>query len=167
MRKLLSTTAAVLMLSAGGVALAAPQGGGMDGMRAQHKAHFEEALKKLPEDKAALVRKTFEEMRAERKGNWEGHKAEREEMEKLLTAPQFDKAAFVAKAKELAEQSVSMRVHGVERMADLAAQLNQDERKVLAELMPKKGMHGKHGEPGDFRRPPPPPPGGHEGPEDE
>lgn len=141
MKKLLATTAAAFMLTTGGIALASPGDGA--GPPPEHKARFEEALKKLPEDKAELVRAAFKEMREEHKSKWQSHKGERDAMKALLTAPEFDKAAFLNQARDMANKHVEMRVKGAERIADLATKLNQEERKVLAEMMPKKGKHKK------------------------
>ncbi|GEM_PF-5521944 len=133
MKKLLLTTAALMMVS--GTAMAEGQG----------KAKMQEALKAFPPAKAELVKSTFKEMRSEREANKGTHKAHRDEMKALLTAPSFNKSAFLAKAKEMTEIHGSKKLKGAERIADLAEQLNQEERKALAEIMPKKrkGKRGK------------------------
>ena len=133
MKKLLATVAmATLLIS--GASLA-------DG----HKAKMEAALAKLPAEKAELVKSTFKEMRTERKANKQAHKSEREVMKQILTAPEFNRAAFVGKAQELSAKHGAMKVKGAEKIANLATQLNQEERKILAEMLPKKGKKGKRG----------------------
>lgn len=99
---------------------------------------MQEALKAFPPEKAELVKGTFKEMREERKASREKHKAHRDEMKTLLTAPSFNKSAFLAKAKEMSSIHGSKKIKGAERIANLAEQLNQAERQALAEMMPKR-----------------------------
>ncbi|MDG1286672.1 MAG: periplasmic heavy metal sensor [Rickettsiales bacterium] len=134
MKKIFLTTAALVMIS--GAVMAAQSG--------DHKAKMQEALKAFPPEKAELVKATFKEMREERKANKDKHKAHRDAMKSLLTAPSFDKSAFLAKAKEMTQMHGSKKLVSAERIANLAEQLNQEEREALAEMMPKKGK-GKRG----------------------
>lgn len=132
MKKLLATVAMATLFIAG----AANAG--------EHKAKMEAAIAKLPAEKAEMVKETFDEMREERKALWKTHKAEREEMKSLMVAPEFNKSAFVSKAEKMAEKHKVMKVKKANRIADVATQLNQEERKILMEAMPRKGKY-KHG----------------------
>lgn len=136
MKKILATTALAVMLGISSMAMA--------GNHEDHKIKMEAALAKLPDEKAALVKRHFKEMRAEHRANRESYEKHRDEMKALLTASKFDKQAFVAKAKELASKHSSLKVKGAERLADLASKLNQEERKVLADILPKHGHKKGH-----------------------
>lgn len=110
-----------------------------------HKAKMKEVLSNLPPEKAEIVKKTLKDMREQRKANRDAHKAERDEMKALMTAPSFDKSAFVGKAEALAEKRKASKVNRAKRIADVAEQLNQEERKLLMDALPKKGKKGKRG----------------------
>ncbi len=131
MKKLLATVAmATILLSGASFA---------DG----HKAKMDAALAKLPAEKSEMVKGTLKEMRAERKANKASHKAEREQMKSIMLAPQFDKSAFLNQAEKMADKNKAMKVNKARRIADVAENLNQEERKALMEAMPRKGK-GKH-----------------------
>ena len=132
MKKLLMAVTALSLISS--VALADGHG--------DHKDKMKAALSQLPPEKAELVKATFKEMREERKAYKGEKEAHRAEMKALLTAPTFDKSAFIAKAKEKMSAHQTRKLKGVERMANLAEKLTQEERKILADIMPKKGKRG-------------------------
>lgn len=140
MKKMLLTAAAVLALSSG-AAMAewknCPH-------HSDSEARIEEALSGLPEDKATLIKTTLSELREEGKSMWSSKKEKRQAMQNLLTAETFDKDAYMAKAKEIQESRASMFLSHQERIAELASQLNAEERAALAKAMPKHGkMRGK------------------------
>lgn len=141
MKHILATSALALIL-AGGAAYACPKG---EGCHERHTAKMEEVLKNFPTDKAKLVRDMFAEMRSEYKGKRGMYKTHKTNMKELLTAKEFDKQAFIDNAKQVAEMHGKMKVQGAERLANVAAQLSQEERVKLAELLPKKGKKGGKG----------------------
>ncbi len=80
-------------------------------------------------------------------------RAIKKDIRAILTAPEFDAQAFDAKAEELHDIMSAMGHKRIDVTKDLAAQLSQEDRKVLAEKFSKgfrgydkKGMKGKaHG----------------------
>jgi Spy/CpxP family protein refolding chaperone len=145
MKKLLATTALILTLNIGGVALAQPDGhaGGGHGFP---PPQLQEAIAKLPADKAKLVTDTMKQMHEKRKAGWEGMKAKRDEMRTLMLAEPFDKAAYLAKAAEVEDARHANATAMHQTIADLAGQLTAEERKTLLDAMPKK--HWRHGKAG-------------------
>ncbi|MCC7260716.1 MAG: periplasmic heavy metal sensor [Alphaproteobacteria bacterium] len=153
MKKLLATTAMVLMLS-GVPALAedgdkAPPADGHGGHHMMEKMEKwkerQEALySKLPDDKAASAKKLKEELRATRKENREQCKALREEAKALLTAETFDKSAYLAKMAEIQAKHAANYKARDEKIAELATQMNAEERKVLADLFASHKMKMRH-----------------------
>lgn len=145
MKKLLTTSALVVALMAQG-AFAAPEVGGGEA-KAPHHAAMQEKLSKLPEAKQALVKSMWEAGKDDRKADREEMKKLHAEKEAILTAPKFDKAAFLAKSQEIEAKRAANHAEREARMADVAAQLTQEERKILAEMKPKHGKrHHKDGD---------------------
>ncbi|MCB2082135.1 MAG: periplasmic heavy metal sensor [Hyphomicrobiales bacterium] len=147
MKKLLATTAIILALGATSVLA---EGGEDDfcphkgGKFRDFMEHRQEALSKLPEEKAQLIRDTLKGLReGRREGRDEGKKLH-DELRDILTAPEFDKTAFLAKSDEIHAFMGSMHQEHQKAIADLAAQLNAEERKVLAEVLPHPGMMKHH-----------------------
>lgn len=143
---LLSTAMAALMF--GGAAMAEiPAGKGPHGT----PPRVEAVLEKLPKEKADLFRATMKGLKEDRQASREQHKKLRGELEAILTAPTFDKAAFLAKSKEIAALRDAKRQKFEEAIASIAGQYTQEERKMLVDAMPKHGGHrggwhkqGKH-----------------------
>lgn len=150
MRKLLITSALALALVTGTADMAASKD-----FRGEWKAHFEEQLTKLPEDKRALVKESFEEGREAHKASREQMKALHEEVKAILLAPTFDKEAYLAKNKEITALRSSLHNQRAERLAELASKLTPEERKILVEM---RGPHHMRGGPkGDVKEAPEPP----------
>ena len=145
MKKILMTTAMTAFLF-GGAALA--------NMPVDGKDHFsnprmEAALAKLPQEKADLFRNAMKDLKGDREASKEQWKKLRGEMEAILTAPEFDKAAFLAKSKEIAALRDAKRAKFEEAIASIAGQYTQEERKMLVDAMPKWGKHGGYHRHGD------------------
>lgn len=146
MKKLLTTSALLLTLTMG-TALAHDGMGGNKGEHRGMRHHMEEVLQKLPEDKADLIKKTMETSREKNKAQFEQLRTIGKDIRAILVAPTFDKDAYLAKVKEAEAIRQAAAAERHKTFADIATQLNQEERKTLAELMPPKGgMHhwGKH-----------------------
>ncbi len=139
MKKILFATTAAFLLSVSSASFAEHHEGG----HAEMKAKFDQALQKLPEDKAAMVKETFKEMREDRKENRGSYKNERDEMKAMLEAPDFNKAAFMSKAEAMNQQHSKSKLKNAERIANLAEKLTPEERKIMIEILPEKG--GKKG----------------------
>lgn len=152
MKKLLATTAMVLMLSsipalAEDGDKAPPSEGGSHHMMEKMekwKERQEAMLSKLPADKAALVKKMQDELRDARKENRGQCKALRDEAKALLTAEKFDKSAYLAKLAEIQEKHAANYKARDEKIADLAAGMNAEERKVIADLFASHKMKMHH-----------------------
>lgn len=138
MKKLLATTALTLALMTGSAAYAGPGGEGPKGP----PPHLKEALAKLPAEKAKLVEDSFKAGHETRKADHDKLKAIHEEIKGIVEAPKFDKSAFLAKLGEAHKIEDLHRADRDERMADVNSKLTQEERKVLAEAMPKHRKHG-------------------------
>lgn len=96
----------------------------------------------LPEEKKAALMDAFSEFRQDGKERWELMRAKRKEIVDVLTAPEFDEATFKAKSKELGMMYKEGRVRMVDKVAEIAKTMSQDERKELAKFMrspPPKG----------------------------
>lgn len=144
MKALLSTTAMITLLTVSSVAFADSDSHGKDG-KGEHP-FMEEALSKLPEKDAATFRDTMKQSHEKDKDLFEKSHKMHEELHALLAADTFDKAAYVAKSKELAKIHATMHDHMTEAFATAVSKLPPDERKILADNIHEmhKGMHHGH-----------------------
>lgn len=151
MKNLFATTALVISMAGGSLAFAMsddmpPPPPHHEGGKTCMMKNKQELLAKLPEEKEMLFHKTMRQVREGKMDMKEKMKTLREEQMKVLTAETFDEAAFMAKSKEAQALYDSSRVKKTAAIAELAKQYSQEERKVLAELMPgKKGCKGNWG----------------------
>ena len=129
--------AAVLGLLVTGAAAFAMHPGGPFGIERL------EAFSKLPADKQALVISTLSAVKDENEGLRDEIEAAHDKLKEILTAEQFDAQAF----KDTSEKLQTLMAQGFtsfsNAIAELAPQLTQDEREILAELGPD-GHRGKH-----------------------
>jgi uncharacterized membrane protein len=150
MKNLLTTTALVMSLALGGAAFAHDSGDhDMQGWdKPPHE--MQDALAKLPPEKAKLIHEAMKQSHEKNKALYGQVRKLHDEKTALLTAPKFDKDAFLAKTKELRATQDKMKENMAEAFASTAAKLTPDERKVLAEAEPHHhmhhGMHGHHHE---------------------
>jgi uncharacterized membrane protein len=130
-------TAVLGLLVTGAVAAIAMPPGGPFGIERL------EAFSKLPADKQTLVISTLRAAKEENKGLRDEIEAAHDKLKEVLTAEQFDAQAF----KENSDKLQALMAQGFtsfsNAIAELAPQLTQDEREILAELGPG-GHHGKH-----------------------
>ncbi len=98
---------------------------------------------KLSPDKEKLFSDTMEKVFRENDHVREEMDEARERVLSILSAPEFDEAAYQAEAAKLEKLRGVMMQRFADATKELAKQFNQEERKVLAEHL---------------RRPPPPPP---------
>lgn len=107
---------------------------------------MEKALEKLPEQKAAEFRATMKQAYEKNEPLNAKIKTQKEEMRAILSAPSFDKAAYVAKSKSI--DTLKMQMYGVrsEAFANAAANLSQEERTILAESMSRKRKKDNYGD---------------------
>lgn len=139
MKKMLMTTAMTAFLFGGAALANMPTDGGKDHYK---NPRVEAVLAKLPKEKADLFRTTMDGLKEDRVASKEQWKKLKGEMGAILTAPTFDKAAFLAKSKEIAALRDTKRVKFEEAIASIAGQYTQEERKMLVDAMPGKGRHG-------------------------
>ncbi|MGH7891155.1 MAG: periplasmic heavy metal sensor [Thermodesulfobacteriota bacterium] len=137
MKRNLMLTAVLGLLVTGAVAAIAMPPGGPFGIERL------EAFSKLPADKQALVISTLSAVKDENEGLRDEIEAAHDKLKEVLTAEQFDAQAF----KENSDKLQALMAEGFtsfsNAIAELAPQLTQDEREILAELGPG-GRHGKH-----------------------
>ncbi len=104
-----------------------------------------ESFSKLPDDKQTLVIETMESVHDQNKELRQQAQDIKQAIKDVLTAPEFDANAYQAYADQLQEIKVQMMVAKTGAIKALASQMNQQEREVLLEIMPKgKKGHGKH-----------------------
>ena len=103
-----------------------------------------ESFSKLPSDKQALLIETMNDIRENNSVLREDLKVARKSMLEALTAENFDADRF----QESVNKMHALHVKKMQSMADgvksLAPKFTQEERQVLAEILPK-GRHGRHG----------------------
>ena len=104
-----------------------------------------EAFSKLPQDKQTLVVETMDNVKTENKELRQQAREIKQAMKGVLTAPEFDANAYQAYADQYQALKVQMMTAKTGAIKELASQMNQQEREILLELMPKgKKGHGKH-----------------------
>lgn len=141
MKKLLTTGALILVLAAAqGVQAEGDKEGGFH--KGRH--HREEILSKLPEEKRELFHATMKTTREQNKESREKLRALREESKAILTAGEFDRKAFLAKSDEIHALHDTMRKNMNNAIADIAEKFTAEERKILAEALPKGPKHGRY-----------------------
>lgn len=124
------------LLMAGAAAFAMPPGGGPFGIEKL------KAFSELPADKQKLIVDTLSAVKDENEGLRDEIKDTHEKLRDILTAEEFDAQAF----KETSEKLQTLMAQGFTALnnavAELAPQLTQSEREILAQLGPG-GHHGK------------------------
>jgi uncharacterized membrane protein len=109
------------------------------GHGSRHAQH--ELLNQLPADKEILFHQTMREVRDNTAKIREQRKELKAEIHDILTAPEFNEALFLKKAKSMQEHHQMMREAREKAIVKLAGQFNQEERKILARLIHKKKRH--------------------------
>lgn len=136
MKRLLSTTALVLSLSLSGMAYAndAPDGG--------RHGFMQGALSKLPQDKADAFRNTLKQAREKNTETHDQMKKLHDQLYTIMTAPTFDKKAYIAKNGEIQALQEKMQKSRNAAFANALSSLTQEERTSVADSL--KAMHQKH-----------------------
>jgi uncharacterized membrane protein len=107
------------------------------------RRHPLELAGKLPADKEKLYFEMMERVNLENREVRKKIDEARDRVLSILRAPEFDEASYQVEAAKLDKLHGLMMQRFAEATKELAKQLNQEERKVLAEFL---------------RQPPPPPP---------
>ena len=92
-----------------------------------------EFLAKLPKEKQALYRDIVERLSDGAENSFEEIHQRKEGLIDILTAPQFDVDAYLAEEKKLYDYFEHMRRRSLNATIEFAQQLNQEERKALAD----------------------------------
>ena len=127
-------TAVLGLLVTGAVAAIAMPPGGPFGVEKL------EAFSKLPADKQELIVSTLSAVKEEKKALKDEMKATHEKMKEILTAEEFDAQAFKENSDKLQALMAEGFTSFTDAIAELAPQLTQEEREILAEL----GPGGRH-----------------------
>ena len=109
------------------------------------RAPKHELLSQLPADKEMLFHQTMREVREKTAENRGQIKKLKKEILDVLTAPAFDEEMFLEKIKSMQILRQKERQIMVEGFAKIAKQFTQEERKILAQIIPLKHRHhGRH-----------------------
>ena len=103
-----------------------------------NKEHFvrksvQEFASKLPEDKAALFLETVERVHLNNRDAYNQLREARKEAMKLLSAPEFDEAAYRLQIEKIHELRSLMKRRLADATIELARQFSQAERSALAQ----------------------------------
>lgn len=145
MKKLLSTTALVLTMAFSGAAFAHSEWYGKEGQD-DKPYYMDHALSKLPAEKSAEFRQTMKDSAEENKSYKEQIYKLHNELHVILTAPDFDKHAFISKRQELQKIHEEMEENKTEAFASAVSELSQNERMTLTRALDhdRKRHHGHH-----------------------
>lgn len=107
-----------------------------------------EAFASLSKEKQTLIIDTMKKNHEAKKELWGQMKEAKKGMHEALTAPKFDAANFQANADKIEALKAQKFKIMTDSIKELAPQLTQEEREVLAKILPKgkRGHgHGYHG----------------------
>lgn len=143
MRHVLSSTVLVFAMAFSGAAFAHSEWYGKEGQD-EKESYMENALSKLPAKDAAEFRKTMKESREENKDLQEQVYRLHGDLHAILTAPNFDKHAFLAKRAQLQKLHEEMEDSRTEAFAFAISGLSQDERVTLTRALDHGKNHHRH-----------------------
>ena len=113
-----------------------------------HKEYFvrksvKEFASKLPGDKAALFLETVERVHLNNRDAYNQIREARKEAMKLLSAPEFDEAAYRLQVEKIHELRSFMKRRLGDATIELAKQFSQKERKALAQHLRHFPRHSR------------------------
>jgi len=111
-----------------------------------HKEFFvrksvEEFASKLPEDKGALFLETIQRVHLNNRDAYHQLRDARKEAMNLLSAPEFDEAAYRLQIEKIHELRSLMKRRLAEATIELARQFSQEERSALAQYLRRFKRH--------------------------
>jgi len=116
------------------------------------RADMHRSLDKLPDEKAKLVKKTMRGLHKETKKTRKHVRKTRENINNIISAPVFDESAYDKEIENLQRLQSEIMVKFGNATKELAVQLEQEEREIVAELLKKRTFkHRRHNGP----KPPP------------
>jgi len=141
MKKLFPAMLAAVSLACAGAVYANDEPMGHEG-----PPHFEKALSKLPADKAKIFRATMQQVQEKNEPLMEQMHSLHDELHTIVTAPEFDKDAFLVKHREIEKLEEKIHANMTEGMASVFSQLSAEQRKTIAAAMHhKRHGHGPNG----------------------
>ena len=112
------------------------------------RAEFRSVVDKLPADKSKLVKKSMRGLHKETRKTRNEVRKSRKNINKIISAPEFDESAYDKEIENLQRLQSEIMFKFGKVTKELAIQLEQDERKVIAELLKKRTFkHQRHGGP--------------------
>ena len=113
-----------------------------------HKEYFvrksvEEFASKLPGDKAALLLETVERVHLNNRDAYNQIRETREEAMKLLSADEFDEAAYRLQVEKIHKLRSLMKRRLADATIELAKQFSQEERRALAQHLRHFSRHSR------------------------
>lgn len=114
-----------------------------------HKEYFvrksvQEFASKLPEDKAALFLETVERVHLNNRDAYNQIREARKEAMKLLSAPEFDEAAYRLQIEKIHKLRHLMKSRLADATIELAKQFSHEERKALAQHLRQFSRHNRN-----------------------
>ena len=144
MKKILSAILLASTLAYSSAALAHSEWYGKEGQD-EKPSYMEDAICKLPKQKAADFRATMKETQEENKDMKEQVYRLHGDLHAILTAPDFDKRAFLAKRQEIQKLYDEMEENRADAFASAVSQLSQKERLTLTRALHHDHVkHNKH-----------------------
>lgn len=101
-----------------------------------------QAMSSLPPEKQAEFRDAMKKVHGEEGSGWKDVRTSREKIAGILTAPAFDKAAYMAEVEKMQAQRSKKWKQMANAIAGLAEHWSQQERKALAEMLQRQ-QHGR------------------------
>ncbi len=115
------------------------------------KNQASEFTSKLSEDKRKLFYEVMEKVYSDSKDTFKQIRKVRENAQSVLTAPEFDDAAYQAEVEKLHTLRRIMKQRLADAAKELAHQFDQEERKILADFFSNPpGPPSKNGDPKDL-----------------
>ena len=106
-----------------------------------------EFASKLPGDKAALFLKTVKRVHLNNRDAYNQIREARKEAMKLLSAPEFDEAAYRLQVEKIHELRSLMKRRLADATIELARQFSQKERSALAQYLKNFTRHSRDSRP--------------------
>jgi uncharacterized membrane protein len=109
------------------------------------RKHSRDLTSRLPEDKAELFRKTLEEVYGDNRDVYKEIKEARGRAMEILSAPEFDEAAYREEVDRIHELKGLMKRRLADATVELAKQFDQEERKALSEQLRRPPRRSRDG----------------------
>ena len=103
-----------------------------------------EFASKLPEGKAALFLETVERVHPNNRDAYNQIREARKEAMKILSAPEFDEAAYRLQIEKIHELRNLMKRRLADATIELARQFSQEERRALAQHLRHSPRHSRN-----------------------